>query len=228
MTYLDIALAEVGYLEKRSNADLDDKTKNAGYNNWTKYGRDMTEQVGAPFTRNAAWCCTFVQWCVKRARGSEALKALGGWTAYCPTAVNNYRRMGKWHTSPEVGDQIFFKDANGVACHTGLVYKVDSLYVYTVEGNTSSASGVVANGGAVAKKVYKKDYAKIMGYGGIDMTGEEIYNALNEYLRSLPAPDWALAEIEEAKAMGITDGTRPMELIPRYQAAIMAKRAAKK
>lgn len=60
------------------------------------------------------------------------------------------------------------------------------------------------------------------------MTGEEIYNRLNDYLRSQPAPDWAQAELDQAVAMGITDGTRPLELIPRYQAAIMAKRAAEK
>ena len=58
-----------------------------------------------------------------------------------------------------------------------------------------------------------------------EMTGEQIYNELNNYLASQPAPDWAQAELAQAVAMGITDGTRPMELIPRYQAAIMAKRA---
>ena len=36
-----IAEAEVGYLEKASNSDLDSKTANAGYNNWTKYARDL-------------------------------------------------------------------------------------------------------------------------------------------------------------------------------------------
>ena len=38
---LKIAESEVGYLEKKSNKDLDSKTSNAGYNNYTKYGRDM-------------------------------------------------------------------------------------------------------------------------------------------------------------------------------------------
>ena len=60
-----------------------------------------------------------------------------------------------------------------------------------------------------------------------DMTGEEIYEKLNEYLSELPCPDWAKDELQEAIDMGITDGTRPMQMIPRYQAAIMAKRAAK-
>lgn len=48
---------------------------------------------------------------------------------------------------------------------TGLVYDVGSKYVYTVEGNTSSASGVVPNGGAVAKKKYALNYSRIAGYG---------------------------------------------------------------
>lgn len=57
------------------------------------------------------------------------------------------------------------------------------------------------------------------------MDGKEIYDKLNEYLRELPCPEWAEKELKEAVDAGITDGTRPCELIPRYQAAIMAKRA---
>ena len=60
-----------------------------------------------------------------------------------------------------------------------------------------------------------------------EMNGEQIYNMLQEYLATLPVPDWAAAELQEAVDMGITDGQRPMQLVPRYQAAIMAKRAAK-
>ena len=35
---INIALNEVGYLEKKSNAHLESKTENAGYANYTKYG----------------------------------------------------------------------------------------------------------------------------------------------------------------------------------------------
>ena len=42
-----------------------------------------------------------------------------------------------------------------------------------------------------------------------------------------PVPDWAKAEYREAVDLGITDGTAPTMLIPRYQAAIMALRAVK-
>lgn len=65
----------------------------------------------------------------------------------------------------------------------------------------------------------------IKGGGKQDMTGEEIYIQLQNYLKEQKLPDWAKKEIEEAKALGITDGSNPMQLIPRYQAAIMAKRA---
>lgn len=61
-----------------------------------------------------------------------------------------------------------------------------------------------------------------------DMTGEEIYNKLREYAAAQPVPEWAKKELDEAVAMGITDGSDPMGLVPRYQAAIMAKRAVEK
>lgn len=59
------------------------------------------------------------------------------------------------------------------------------------------------------------------------MTGKEIYDALNSYTKTLPLPEWAKEEWQEAIDMGITDGSNPTQLIPRYQSAIMAKRAVK-
>lgn len=61
-----------------------------------------------------------------------------------------------------------------------------------------------------------------------NMTGEQIFNALQEYLANQTVPDWAKAELQEAIDLGVTDGKNPMQLVPRYQAAIMAKRATKK
>ena len=65
-----------------------------------------------------------------------------------------------------------------------------------------------------------------------EMTDEMTQERFNEmaerwlaYKAELPAPEWADAELGEAIAAGITDGEKPMALIPRYQAAIMAKRA---
>ena len=61
-----------------------------------------------------------------------------------------------------------------------------------------------------------------------EMTDKEVYEAFNRYTKTLTLPTWAVAELKEAKAAGITDGTDPCGLIPRYQAAIMALRAIKK
>lgn len=62
------------------------------------------------------------------------------------------------------------------------------------------------------------------------LTDKECYDILEKAQRhaaTLTAPDWAREELDAAKAGGITDGTRPMQLVPRYQAAIMAARARK-
>ena len=61
-----------------------------------------------------------------------------------------------------------------------------------------------------------------------NMTGEAIYRALQDYLGRQPVPAWAERELAEAIQLGITDGGEPMQLIPRYQAAILAKRAAER
>ena len=76
-----------------------------------------------------------------------------------------YKSANRFYASPQVGDQIFFTDSKGGICHTGLVYALDGNTVYTIEGNTSPSSGVVANGGCVAKKSYSRNYGRIAGYG---------------------------------------------------------------
>lgn len=163
---LDIAEAEVGYLEKKSNANLYDKTANAGAANYTKYGKEMHDIYPSVMDFPAAWCDCFVDWCFYKAYGISNAKALigGNFNDYTPSSAQLYKNKNAWYTSPKVGDQIFFKNSTRIN-HTGLVYKVDSTYVYTIEGNTSGASGVVANGGGVCKKKYALNYSKIAGYG---------------------------------------------------------------
>lgn len=171
-TLIGIAEAEVGYLEKASNKNLDSKTANAGKANYTKYARDLDAIPGFYNGKKNgySWCDVFVDWCFVQAFGvadakrltCQPNKSLG---AGCKYSMKYYSNQGKLKASPAVGDQIFFKGADGEVCHTGLVYKVDKTYVYTIEGNTSSASGVVANGGSVAKKKYKRAYNRIAGYG---------------------------------------------------------------
>lgn len=173
---INIALAEEGYLEKKSASQLDDKTANAGSNNYTKYARDMDAIPGFynGKKQGVAWCDIFVDWCFVQAYGvdegrallCQPLKSSG---AGCKYSRNYFKSKGRLFDKPEPGDQIFFYPKDGIGgsaiAHTGLVYKVDGSKVYTVEGNTSSASGVVANGGCVRKKSYALTYNRIAGYG---------------------------------------------------------------
>ena len=68
---VNIALAEVGYREKASNAYLDDKTANAGAANWTKYARDLAAADYYNGNKNGyAWCDVFVDWCFFKSYGA--------------------------------------------------------------------------------------------------------------------------------------------------------------
>lgn len=162
---IDFASKEVGYLEKKNKSQLDNKTANAGSNNYTKYWQDMSASLqGQP------WCACFVCYCFKKVFGEQKGKELlcatkGGWSYYTPTAAQYFKNKNQWHTkNPQAGDVIFFKNSTRI-CHTGIVYKVDENKVYTIEGNTSGGSEVIANGGGVCKKQYPLNKSSIAGYG---------------------------------------------------------------
>lgn len=137
---------EIGYLEKKSNAQLNSKTANAGYNNFTKYWRDIY-----PAYQTEPWCAAFVSWCFMKAFGlTMAKKLLKHWPyVYCPTLGSLFTK----NANPKVGDIVIFY-RSGEFRHTGLVTKVRGDKFWTIEGNTSGASGIVANGGGVCAKSY--------------------------------------------------------------------------
>jgi GH25 family lysozyme M1 (1,4-beta-N-acetylmuramidase) len=141
-----IAKNEEGYLEKKSNSQLDSKTANAGSANFTKYWRDIE-----PSYQGQPWCAAFVSWCFMKAFGQEkAKKLLKHWPyVYCPTLGNLFTR----NANPKIGDIVIFYH-NGTFTHTGIVTAVIGDRFYTIEGNTSGASGIIANGGGVCAKSY--------------------------------------------------------------------------
>lgn len=143
---IQIAKNEVGYLEKASNSQLDSKTANAGSNNYTKYWRDVK-----PSYQGQPWCASFVSWCFMKAFGQEKAKELlKHWPyVYCPTMADLFTL----NSNPKVGDIVIFY-RNGVFAHTGIVIKVSGDQFWTVEGNTSGGSTIIANGGGVCQKSY--------------------------------------------------------------------------
>lgn len=152
----------VGYLEKASNSQLESMTANAGYNNYTIFAKWYKQWFGEDFQAQP-WCAMFVSDMIYIGCGKKEVVPR---FAYCPDGVNWFKRNGLWKTSnPQRGDVIFFRGSDGLACHVGLVSSANSDKVVTIEGNTSSDAGVVANGGCVAKKSYSIHYSRILGYG---------------------------------------------------------------
>lgn len=227
------AKAEEGYLEKATNAQLDSKTANAGSNNWTKYARDL-DNIGNIYNgkkNGYAWCDVFVDWCFIKTFGVDlAMKLLcqpyGGAGAGCTYSVQYYKQKGQFHKSnPQAGDQIFFtNDGGATSYHTGLVIAVGNGKVYTIEGNTSSASGVIPNGGCVRTKSYNLTATYICGYGrpdwslvgesaeqeDEDMTLDRFKELMKEYRAELQDNDcgtWSKDAREWAIANGLIGGT---------------------
>jgi SLT domain-containing protein/ElaB/YqjD/DUF883 family membrane-anchored ribosome-binding protein len=147
--FLKIAEAELGYLEKGSNGSLDDKAANAGHADFTKFGRDFG-------MNGAAWCDTFVSWCLKRAGVNEYL------SASCEDSMNHFKSESRWTNSPARGDLIFYDwDKNGTADHIGIVESIANGLVNTIEGNTTGGNG--AEG--VFRKHRNASSGNILGYG---------------------------------------------------------------
>ena len=169
---VDCAMSQVGYLEKRSNAQLDDKTANAGSNNWNKYARDIDNKYPEFYNgkkNGFSWCDIFVDWCFIECFGYEkALKMLYQPTkstgAGCSYSAGFYRAHGAFYRKPQVGDQVFFGDY-GNEGHTGIVVAVNGNIITTVEGNTSGGYGVDANGDGVYLKKYNTSTQYIPGFG---------------------------------------------------------------
>ncbi len=158
-------MATASDMVKKAASQIGYKESPAGSNN-TKYGK-WYGMNGEP------WCAMFVSWC---ANEINELKAVGGKFAYCPYWVDHFKKAGQWldrSEKPRPGDIIFFSNGSR-ACHVGIVEKrIDSNYVQTIEGNTSSSSN--DNGGAVMRR--KRAYGErgsswyILGFGRPDYSG---------------------------------------------------------
>ena len=155
-----IALAEVGYREKASNTTLDDKSANAGSNNWTKYARDLAAAGYYNGNKNGfAWCDVFVDWCFYKAYGAVEGQRIqcqtGPLGAGCIYSAQYFQQKGRYDKTPKVGDQVFFQTGGEIG-HTGIVVEVTDTTIITVEGNASDQ---------VRKNTYSRSNSYIAGYG---------------------------------------------------------------
>jgi hypothetical protein len=195
----------LGYGEKDGNYDL--RNMNTfGHKNYTfiaQYFDDLWNS-GYKFynTRkngpSGEWCDMTVDFACCMAFGPEnARKVLyqpmESAGAGCCFSADYYRANGAWldrSGTPKTGDQIFF-GPKGDETHTGLVEKVDSVYVYTIEGNTSDR---------LLRRSYARNNTRIAGYGRPnyklvaylfedpkeeDMTREETKTLFNELIKPI-------------------------------------------
>jgi hypothetical protein len=109
----------------------------------------------------AAWCDVFVDACFLTCFGEdETLRLLcqpkKSCGAGCKFSAGYFKAKKQFDNNASIGDQIFFYDNKGEINHTGIVYKVEDDYVYTVEGNS---------GDEVKTHRYAASNKKIAGYG---------------------------------------------------------------
>ena len=163
---------ERNYTEKDSLTYLDDKTKNAGNDNYTKYSQEVDALgVFSAQVQGQPWCATWVTdgfintYGVDKGLDMLCQPNKNSNAACCGDAAEYYQKADRWYTSPQVGDQVFFKTTKYQYAHTGIVTEVTDTEVTTIEGNTSSEKGVVSNGGAVTKKHYPVGYSGFKGFG---------------------------------------------------------------
>ena len=162
-----IAEADEGYLEKKSNAQLDSKTANAGYNNWTKFGRDYDLRMygKTPVLNGQAWCAIGLSdWAYRAGIGPDIIPP----HASCSDGISKFKKLGTWYPksgyTPKRGDIIYYTNDGTSPVHVGLVLNVAGGRAYTIECNTSGGTELEANGGCVAKKNYALTYNRILGY----------------------------------------------------------------
>lgn len=146
---IDYANSQIGYKETPVNKTKYSADIDANYPNFYN-----TKKQGAE------WCDIFVDYCFLHCFGeTETLKMLcqpkKSAGAGCKYSAQYYKNAKQWFTEPKMGDQIFFY-VGGKINHTGLVAKVDSKKVYTIEGNSDDQ---------VATHSYTLTNKKIAGYG---------------------------------------------------------------
>lgn len=195
-----------------------------------------TDYYGRPF--NAPWCCTYV-WDIYRMANASKLFYDGKKVAYCPY-VYDWGKRNKLNvpkSQGRYGDIVLFDwQNNGEADHIGFIVKQysDGSYL-TIEGNT--AIGNDSNGGEVMYRTrYQYQICMIIRpkYSEVeDLTRDETIKLIDERLEaalkgynSKPS-NWAKDIVEEAKDMGITDGTRPLGYAKREEVAAMVLKGVK-
>lgn len=140
---IKLALEEVGYLGKKSNAKLYQKTANTS-GKYNKYAEELYEAGYYNANKNGFnYCAIFVDWLFYHLAGSKEdaieVKPYNIYNASCTWCKKAYQSAGRLSDKPEIGAQVFFKNSAGEVAHTGIIVDINSDEgIVTVEGNVSN------------------------------------------------------------------------------------------
>ena len=214
---LQVARGELGYKESPVGSN---RTK---YGAW--FGLD-----GQP------WCMMFIQW-VFASEG--AITLLPARTASCGAFMRASQAQGRWVTEGyRPGDIVIynFPGNDALTDHCGIVITPLTDGIRAIEGNT--AVGDDSNGGGVMERTRPERF--ILGAHRPDYDEEEedldiskltdqevlqLVERMQAVLAKRPISATLKAEVDEAVALGITDGSGPNKFCTRAQCAAMVKRA---
>ena len=188
-----IAMADSwqGYLEKKSNAELEDLKANAGSGNYTIFGKWYGDYMKASGFINGQWCHMYVSYCAYRVGVGPDIVP---YTASSSTGVTWFKKQNRWHArgsyTPQPGDIAYFSLNGRSASHVGIVRYQEAGRVYTIEGNTTANvkgedGRLITNGGGVAKKSYSAGSKYILGFGSPAYTGMEIEELVGSVSQAL-------------------------------------------
>ena len=177
-----MALSQLGYQEGAANGYFSGEV--AGSANYVEFSYNMGDLGLGYGGSDYPWCASFVSWCLYQSRCTDqgTYSSLGRYHSgdytyiwkeiSCSQWVRQLKGAGYFKYSayeggsytPKYGDLVYFQNSNGVA-HIGICLYVSGGRIYTVEGNTSDASGLEANGGGVYFKNYSLSSSYLYGYG---------------------------------------------------------------
>ena len=177
-----VALSQIGYQEGDSEDHFDGMT--AGNDNFTEYNYNFGS-YGAGYGGSYYWCAAFVSFSLYQGQCHD-LGKLKDWCRdhqgeegyvwreiSCQKWVEQLKQFRMFKSAPAYsgnyvptyGDLIFFTSNQKTSSHIGIVLYTDNTKVYTIEGNTSSGTGLDSNGGGVYFKSYDLNSTYIFGYG---------------------------------------------------------------
>lgn len=228
---LKIALAERGVKESPPNSN------NVKYNT-AYYGQEVWDgKAGGKYP----WCMTFQWWLFHQAE-ADWLFYGGKKTASCGTLMDYARAHGQLVTSDyHPGDLLLlrFSAKRTRPEHVGLLKEMRSDGTcITIEGNTGLDDD--ANGGQVQQRVrsawqvlgaYRPHYDKEDEMDIEKLTDDQLIRLaerLQAALAKRPLSSTLAAEVKEAVALGITDGSSPNKFCTRAQCAAMIFRGLKR